>query len=394
MRSYWSIAAALVLGCGSAKPSQPTVHAQVVTTKGDAKTLDLDVLDKPRFQIVMNEEMSCLRVDDTLRCWKRTQKIQEPITQHVPPVAGLDPISDVAMGARHVCVLTTKKNVHCWGDNTYGQLGARRSEEHIDTPVRVEGIEGAIALGVGTRHSCAVLGDGRVSCWGWNAGGQTGGEVEYSPDTRELVEPGIVPGISGVGSIVAGYEQTCATTKAGLWCWGISALKSEFDAHKYNHHEPARIGELDEIAQLAINDRTSCGVFKDGHVTCWGSAAFGILPTSTNESHLQMPIALPSAWRVVPMNTHGCAILRDGRVSCWGRNDHGELGRSSPRDAKLHEPAVVSGLPTPVQSLFLGPGTSCAVLPVEQLWCWGVPPHESLGPDAGSGLPSRVQVEP
>jgi alpha-tubulin suppressor-like RCC1 family protein len=228
-------------------------------------------------QIAIGDETVCLRVDASLRCWLRSVGAQVPIMTATPPIAGLGDVSDFAVGGHHVCALTSDGKVFCWGDNSNGQLGAGRTEERVDAPVRVPGIEGAVGLAAGLFHTCVVLGDGRVTCWGWNADGQTGSDVEYAREARELVVPAVVAGVSGVTNIAAGRDQTCAKTKAGWSCWGRSHLKSQTDARGDHHNQPAKVDDLDGMEQLTLKDETACGLFQDGHVGCWGAGAFSIL---------------------------------------------------------------------------------------------------------------------
>jgi len=64
--------------------------------------------------------------------------------------------------------------VRCWGANAFGQLGDGTLTRRL-TPVPAAGITGATAITASWwHHSCAVLGDGTVKCWGANDWGQLG----------------------------------------------------------------------------------------------------------------------------------------------------------------------------------------------------------------------------
>src|SRR5688500_3663427 len=63
----------------------------------------------------------------------------------------------------HTCLVIADGTVRCWGLNGSGQLGDRT----IDTPpapVRVNGITAAIAVTTGRDHTCALLVDATVRC--------------------------------------------------------------------------------------------------------------------------------------------------------------------------------------------------------------------------------------
>lgn len=389
----------ILASCGSTAPQTATTAPVVVATppaksgpEEPSEPSEPPVPAKPRLQIVISDENVCLRVEASLRCWNRANGATAPILANVAPIAGLGDVTEVAVGSRHVCALNQAGQVYCWGDNASGQLGSRKSDLRVDTPVRVEGIEGAKTITCGTMHSCALLGDGRVSCWGWNGLGQTGSDSEYTTAARELVVPEIVPGISEATSIVAGRAHSCAKMKTGTWCWGESQLKSQQDTRGHSHNQPARVEDLADVEQLVAKDETSCAVFQDKHVGCWGSGAFSVMPSRPLRAESPLPVILPPARSIAVSQYHGCAILQNGRVSCFGWNNHGELGREKQSDYQAHESDIVQGLPAQVDSISVGAATSCAIVRGSELWCWGIPPHMPWVHDAGSGVPARVPL--
>jgi hypothetical protein len=80
----------------------------------------------------------------------------------------------IAAGSFHSCVVTSTGRVACWGSNESGQLGNGTTRDS-NAPVEVTGIAGGvIAVTVGGEHSCALMEDDRVLCWGSNELGQIG----------------------------------------------------------------------------------------------------------------------------------------------------------------------------------------------------------------------------
>lgn len=84
--------------------------------------------------------------------------------------------------AQHTCVVTSDSSVFCWGAGNSGQIGrgsVAPSGAWLPTPV-VGLTNSAIAVSTGgyrddnNGHSCAVLVDGSVQCWGLNTYGQLG----------------------------------------------------------------------------------------------------------------------------------------------------------------------------------------------------------------------------
>lgn len=73
------------------------------------------------------------------------------------------------------CVLRGDGAVGCWAaKNLYGELGNGPPLVPSLVPKLVSGVSGAVAVGVGRTHACAVLADDSVSCWGSNASGKLG----------------------------------------------------------------------------------------------------------------------------------------------------------------------------------------------------------------------------
>src|SRR5438876_262301 len=86
----------------------------------------------------------------------------------------------VSAGGQYTCVLLRDGTVQCWGRNVDGQLGDGTTANPStgppgsSVPVAVSGIRSADAITAGAYHTCALLADGTVQCWGRNHQGQLG----------------------------------------------------------------------------------------------------------------------------------------------------------------------------------------------------------------------------
>src|SRR5437867_1902383 len=117
---------------------------------------------------------------------------------------GVSAATAIEAGSFHTCARLGDGRVRCWGLNDYGQLGNGTGDPVPDnpttfnpTPVTVSGITTAVAISAGGWHTCALLRDGTVQCWGQNTYGQLGdGSTTAPPAPARSLTPVTVTGIT------------------------------------------------------------------------------------------------------------------------------------------------------------------------------------------------------
>lgn len=151
--------------------------------------------------------------------------LDAPTPREVGAGQGLVPgtVAAVDAGAAHTCALTAGGAAYCWGRNTTGQLG---DGAVLDQPLPVQvqapltgGDFTANAISAGAGHTCVVARVG-VHCWGDNTMGQlgTGGPPVSARPLRVLSWP--ATGETPV-SASAGEQHTCGYSQKGtILCWG------------------------------------------------------------------------------------------------------------------------------------------------------------------------------
>jgi alpha-tubulin suppressor-like RCC1 family protein len=142
-------------------------------------------------------------------------------------VTGLGSVATaIAVGGSHSCAVLTAGGVQCWGINNLGQLGDGtvsdfNSASTFLAPVSVSGLTArAVAIAAGNSHTCALLSDGGVQCWGMNSYGQLG-----DGNTTDVHGAAVRPGLASTATAVTtGSAHTCAllSTGGGMQCWGYN----------------------------------------------------------------------------------------------------------------------------------------------------------------------------
>lgn len=290
------------------------------------------------------------------------------------PVAGLGSgMVAITAGGEHSCALTAAGGVTCWGSNSSGQLGDGSTTDRT-TPVDVVGLTSGVAsISAGYAHTCAVTVAGAALCWGLNANGALGDGTVVSSST-----PVAVSGLgSGVASISAGGDRTCAvTTSGGARCWGSGAIG---DGSYDTRTAPVDVvGLTSGVASISVGAYATCAVTNVGAAQCWGTR----VGDGTEQTRLT-PTPVPGLGAQVAAidagGSHTCARTTTGRVRCWGGNLYGEIGDGSTTTRLT--PVPVPGLPGNAMALATGHDHTCALTATGRPKCWGQGFRSQIGDD-------------
>jgi alpha-tubulin suppressor-like RCC1 family protein len=275
-------------------------------------------------------------------------------------------------------------------------------------------------VAVGRAHSCALLKDTTVACWGAGDVGQLGDGMGGKEHARTV--PLRVPDLTGVTSIHAGVDTTCATVGKGdeIKCWGdgrFGQLGNGKSGEGYFESLPVVAAGGGAAVDLDIAGSNACAVFRDGLVRCWGlndadgrlgfhSSDCGpyLMPLANGDPVLQS-VPCEATPKVVPMlsgavhivtgESHSCALLSGGSVSCWGTDSYGQLGDGmSGKGSHNPIPTLIEGLPF-VDAISVGSAHSCALLADTTVRCWGDNSFGQLGIgvnalDSYKSMPTQV----
>jgi alpha-tubulin suppressor-like RCC1 family protein len=202
-----------------------------------------------------------------LRCWGPNQHGQlgygntrdvgdTPAT--TPRLIGNVPVGalvrQVDVGLYHTCVVTEAFRLRCWGGNEFGQLGYGRAGTLGDTAATVPALNGDVDVGplrvlrvsCGAWHTCVLLEDQSVKCWGrGETASGPGGAIGYgddqdmSPHGYVTVQPAQLRAVRVGGKVAllrSGRAHTCAVMldenqaeddevgSSRIRCWGWNSF--------------------------------------------------------------------------------------------------------------------------------------------------------------------------
>jgi len=243
-------------------------------------------------------------------------------------VPGLGHLAGGAAGGEHTLVFGNDSSVMAWGYNLYGQLGdpavsTSGTGAYSASPVKVplHGIVSAVAAG--EFHSLAVA-NGLAYAWGFNDFGQIGNGTlvnQLVPVRVQMDQSGTPLGSAQapVMQVAAGGSHSLALLSDGsVWAWGYNAYGQlgidptlpngtyqAFPVQVYqlnNGLNPKKLSNIEQIAAAGIyslaleNDRDSSGTITGQTLWAWGYNGMGQLG--------QDPVLVPTSFQPVQLYTY------------------------------------------------------------------------------------------
>jgi alpha-tubulin suppressor-like RCC1 family protein len=316
-----------------------------------------------------------------------------PVT--APPVTIPAPLAFVSIsaGANHTCGVTNRGGAMCWGDNSTGALGDGTLDDR-STPVDVTDLSsGVTSISAGLDHTCAVVA-GAAQCWGSNADGRLGdgtGLDSWAPRQADGLT-------AGVTAVAAGSDHSCAIVSGAAMCWGANATGQLGDGTGVSADVPTQVtGLTTGVTAISTGTGYACAVVS-GAAKCWGSNTQGELGNGST-ADASAPVDVVGLGSGVTAISAGreltCAVV-DGAGKCWGAGGIGQLGIGQ-LAVNSALPLDVVGLSSGVTEMSAGWPHGCTVVS-GAVKCWGFNGNGRLGigfaggafysPDDVTGIPA------
>jgi alpha-tubulin suppressor-like RCC1 family protein len=273
-------------------------------------------------------------------------------------------VTALALGFEHSCAVLSEGSLYCWGSNSSQQITGEL--QRYPRPVRVAGIGPVLSLAAGTNGTCVAERSGDVRCWGGAFASRTRSKYE---------QPFLVDGASGLRSLSMRGQHACGLGDDGrIFCWGDNDEGQLGDGTKEDRDDARPVSGLSGATAVSAGMRATAAVSTGGSVWIWGDD-HAVAPAPPSDSPNGVPTLVPrkiegidDAVEIALTNTMGCARKRDGRVACWGDLPAGRLVYE-----RSTTPVVVEGLAA-VRQLVAGAQHVCALLADDTVACWGVVP--------------------
>jgi alpha-tubulin suppressor-like RCC1 family protein len=294
--------------------------------------------------------------------------------------------------ALHTCA-SKGAEVVCWGYNELGQLGRGDREPYPQalglTPFQLppngdpsKVVEMTLTYG----HTCALLENGDVYCWGLNQEGQLGlnDTAEHRAPENQPVRV-ISPSVP-VTHISAGDDYTCATTDDGkMRCWGnvirlIESYSTLMDVDQFwgdNEFPDAKpdIPASFDVIDVSVGPTHGCAVSRFRNVMeCWGSTDGGANQLYTDLNYQAGVEDLVSG------GGFSCLLDNNGKINCWGNNDSGQVGTTVPYlEPDPATPLEFETADVMAKQITVGGHHSCALFVGGEVRCWGRGSNGAIG---------------
>lgn len=334
----------------------------------------------------------------------------------------------LALGQEHTCALRDNGTVVCWGRNQYGQLGQGHTNtlginNDMGDAIPTVNLGGtATQITAGAFHTCAIMSNGSVKCWGLNNKAQLGiGNIVNIGDQTNPVFTSVDLGTGKTATqISAGFEITCAVLndqRAKCWGQNYNLQSGQGGVADFYHDgtyligdhanelgdtlQPIKLGVGKTVRKVAVGFYHICALMTDNGVKCWGKPTSDInayegqlgyngITQATGDNTPYVNFG-PSYMSVtdISANQNTTCVVAAGKTKCWGKSDTGQIGQDSMATIgnKAYDdmsndivfPWINIGIGKTVNTVSAGKNHTCITSTDGTAKCWGLGGNGQLG---------------
>ena len=281
----------------------------------------------------------------------------------------------VSAGGSHTCGILSNDRLYCWGNNRDGQVGRTTENDTYATPVEIGGGRWT-TVSAGDRNTCAIRPTRRLYCWGDDAYGQIGDGGMM--DTDRLAPTQVSGGHTDWTAVQTGGGHTCGRRANGrLYCWGNDSFGELGDnSAEQNRPSPVPVaGGATNWTSITVGEDHACGRRTTGRIYCWGGDSYGTLGDGAGDSTSGTPRLVAGGftdWTAIDGGGYTtCGRRSNARLYCWGGDYDGALGNGGAMHADRFTPTSVAGGDVRWSAVSVGHSHGCGRRSTGRLLCWG-----------------------
>ena len=412
----------LLLGVSASISMDPGEREELVVEKVAIETHAHSGLNFPGTQdgsiysvtsLTTSYQHTCVILSDqTMRCWGAAGQgflgngyiwtnFWTPQYVNLGEQGGSSYATETASFGHHSCTIMTDNAVKCWGEAGHGQLGHSVHDGwHTNPFLATMGNVTPIEMAAGYHHTCSIYDDLELYCWGDNFFGQVGNNATVGGN-EDVGYPTHIPLPQNRTAIAVnlGGNSGCTILDNGSgMCWGQNDQGQLGDGTQIDRYVPTPITAVPAnrtLAALAVGVNTTCTILDDGNVACWGQNYMGQFGDGTyTSSNSSSYTSLPAGRTAIALDTgaqHACAILDDNSAVCWGNNSDGQLGDNTTNSSNV--PVPVAGNHS-FSAISTGYWHTCGIVTNGSVFCWGnhTGGRLGIGPEVDSDIPAWVNL--
>ncbi|CAM9513683.1 unnamed protein product [Ectocarpus fasciculatus] len=279
----------------------------------------------------------------------------------------------IACGQYHTCAVLDVGSLKCWGFNSFGALGLgdrdNRGETNDTMGDNLPAVDlgtghTALAVAGGRHHTCAILDNEALKCWG-SRNDTSSNYGQLGQGNTDGI--GIAPGEMGnnLPEVDLGTNRTAAALATG-WHHTCVILDNK-ELHCFGRNHDGQLGQGDTVDRggeagqmgddmvavdlgegrhpvaVAAGRWHTCALMDNDEVKCFGANTVddlgaGQLGLEDQDNRGGCPDTIGDSLASVDLGTgrvpgwvfagfdHNCVIFGDSSLKCWGLNASGQLG--------------------------------------------------------------------
>lgn len=191
-------------------------------------------------------------------------------------------VKAISFQTERYCALMNAGNVYCWGN----QDGFLRKDNN--TPKKILGLNSEVKAIISGIADFALMIDGSVKYWGTHISPDGADQFAFGTNSKNIAiqVPYLTSGVQAIAS-GSGYHSCVLMIDGGVKCWGLNTNGQLGDGTNINQSVPTQVKGLSSgVKAIAVGSEHSCALMINGEVMCWGRNTHGQLGDGTTTTRI------------------------------------------------------------------------------------------------------------